>query len=56
MGIGRIAPILDPEKSIFVAFAPIAGGAASPYAPGRFVWERLRTADVAVPLAVHADR
>ena len=53
-GIGRIAPMLDPEKSIFVAFAPIAGGAAPPYAPGRFVWERLRTADVAAAAEFYA--
>ena len=44
-GIGRIAPMLDPEKSIFVAFAPIAGGGAPPYVPGRFVWERPREAE-----------
>jgi uncharacterized protein len=53
-GIGRIAPILDPEKSIFVAFAPLAGGAAPPHEPGRFVWERLRTADVAGAAAFYA--
>jgi len=46
-GIGRIAPILDPEKSIFVAFAPQVDRAAPHSAPGRFEWERLRTADVA---------
>jgi uncharacterized protein len=45
-GIGRIAPILDPEKSIFVAFAPRGGGAAPAYEPCRFAWERLRTADL----------
>jgi predicted enzyme related to lactoylglutathione lyase len=29
-----------------VAFAPHADGAAPPHGPGRFGWERLRTADV----------
>ena len=53
-GIGRIAPILDPEKSIFVAFAPDRGGAAPPYEPGRFGWERLRTADVAAAAEFYA--
>ena len=46
-GIGRIAPILDPEKSIFVALAPQVDRAAPHSAPGRFEWERHRTADVA---------
>jgi uncharacterized protein len=53
-GIGRMAPILDPEKSIFVAFAPQVGGAAPPYEPGRFAWERLRTADVAAAAEFYA--
>ena len=53
-GIGRIAPILDPEKSIFVAFAPTADGTAPPYEPGRFGWERLRTADVAAAAEFYA--
>ena len=48
-------PDLDPEKSIFVAFAPIAGGAAPPPVPGRFVWERLRTADVAAAAEFYAS-
>jgi uncharacterized protein len=52
-GIGRIAPILDPEKSIFVAFAPSGDG--PPPAPGRFGWERLRTADVPAAAAFYAD-
>jgi len=42
-GIGRIAPILDPEKSIFVAFGRAADGPAPQATPGGFVWERLRT-------------
>jgi predicted enzyme related to lactoylglutathione lyase len=29
-----------------VAFAPRGGGATPAYEPGRFAWERLRTADV----------
>lgn len=52
-GIGRIAPILDPEKSIFVAFAPSASGSAPP-GLGRFGWERLRTADVPAAAAFYA--
>jgi hypothetical protein len=47
-------PILDPEKSIFVAFAPSAAGAAPPYEPGRFGWERLRTSDVAAAAEFYA--
>jgi predicted enzyme related to lactoylglutathione lyase len=47
-------PILDPEKSIFVAFAPTADGTAPPYEPGRFGWECLRTADVAAAAEFYA--
>jgi predicted enzyme related to lactoylglutathione lyase len=53
-GIGRIAPILDPEKSIFVAFDPTADRTAPPYEPGRFGWERLRAADVAAAAEFYA--
>ena len=53
-GIGRIAPILDPDKSIFVAFAPQVDRAAPPSEPGRFGWERLRTADVTAAAEFYA--
>jgi predicted enzyme related to lactoylglutathione lyase len=53
-GIGRIAPSFDPEKSIFVAFAPQAERAVPPSEPGRFGWEPLRTADVAAAAEFYA--
>lgn len=47
--IGRLAPILDPDKSIFAAFTPESGTEVrSP-----FGWERLRTPDPAAAVAFY---
>lgn len=44
-GMGRFAPILDPDKSIFSALTPGPAVPAPSAGTGRFVWERLRTPD-----------
>lgn len=50
-GAGRIAPILDPDKSIFCSFAPERPAGT---APTGFVWDRLRTPDAAVAADFYA--
>ncbi|HEY3681788.1 MAG TPA: VOC family protein [Streptosporangiaceae bacterium] len=46
-GMGRIAPILDPDKAIFAAITPGPGVPEPSPRTGAFVWERLRTPDPA---------
>lgn len=50
-GAGRIAPILDPDRSIFCSFAPERPAGT---APTGFVWDRLRTPDVAAAAGFYA--
>ena len=46
-GIGRLAPILDPAKTIVAALTPGPAVPETVPGPGRFVWERLWTPDPA---------
>ncbi|GLY78623.1 VOC family protein [Actinoallomurus iriomotensis] len=49
-GVGRLAPILDADKAIFLVVRPLPGtpmSAPRSPAPGTFVWDRLRTPEPA---------
>ncbi|SDS78084.1 VOC family protein [Microlunatus soli] len=50
-GLGRLAPILDRDMSIFCSFAPLE---PSEPATSGFVWDRLRTPDVAAAADFYA--
>lgn len=54
-GMGRLAPILDPDKSIFVAITPGPALPAPSPRPGAFVWERLRTPGPSAIAPFYAD-
>lgn len=58
-GIGRMARILGPGPSIFVAISP-AAGAPGTYrpggsAPGGWAWDRLQAQDVSAAVAFYRD-
>lgn len=52
-GMGRFAPILDPDKAIFSAITPGPGIPEPSARTGCFVWERLRTPDPAAAAAFY---
>lgn len=55
LDMGRLAPILDPDKSIFAAITPGPAVPAEPATgPGGFAGERLRTPDPSAALAFYA--
>lgn len=57
-GMGRLAPILDSAKTIFLALTPLPGSppaAPAPGTPGTFVWARLRTPDASAAAAFYRD-
>lgn len=55
-GMGRLAPILDPAKAIFLALTPLPGSLTpAPRAPGTFGWARLRTPDADAAGAFYAE-
>jgi len=60
-GTGRLAPILDPAKSIFLTLTPAPGTPAPGFpqsaapATGHFIWHRLRTPDAQQAAAFYRE-